>query len=88
MATVFRLPTGEQLLIIGVIVLFIGIALIVSGGLISSLKSEKTNIRSAGIIFIGPFPIGWASDKRMFYILIGLVTLVFLLWIIFSRFGR
>jgi len=75
----------EKIIIFGIIFLFIGIILLFAGGIYSAYKGS-TNVKSAGIIFIGPFPIGWASDKTMFYVLIGLIVLVFILFIIFRKF--
>ena len=75
----------DKIILIGLTFLFIGIILIFIGGIYSAAKGSN-NIKSAGIIFIGPFPIGWASDKTMFYILIGFVILMFILWFIFKRF--
>ena len=62
--------------ILGIILIFLGIILI-----IASSFTQKTNVKSAGIIFMGPIPLfGWASDKTMFYILIALTVLVIILF--------
>ncbi|MEW6062964.1 MAG: DUF131 domain-containing protein [Nanoarchaeota archaeon] len=76
---------AEKIFLIGIIFLFIGIILLFIGGIYSAVKGS-TNVKSAGIVFIGPFPIGWASDKTMLYVLIGFVILIFILWITFRRF--
>jgi len=73
----------ESLITIGIILLFIGIMFIIIGSL---SQSGKTDVKSAGIIFIGPFPMGWASDKKMFYILIGLTILTFITWFLLRKY--
>ena len=75
----------ERLMPLGIILIFIGMIFLFIAGFYQAYKGSN-DIKSAGIIFIGPFPIGWASDKRMFYVLIGFVIFVSILWIIFRRF--
>jgi len=77
----------NKIISIGIILLFIGIILIFIGSIFSTFKSEKSNVKSAGILFIGPFPIGWASDKGMFYILIAITILMLIIYFfLFKRF--
>ena len=76
----------ESLISIGLILLLIGFIFIVIGYFSSTIKG-KTEIKSAGIIFIGPIPIGWASDKKMLYVLIGFAILAFILWFILRRYA-
>mgnify|MGYP001616859926 CR=1 FL=1 len=76
---------AEKVILIGMMFLFIGIILLFAGGIYSTYKGS-TNVKSAGIIFIGPFPIGWASDKTMLYVLMGFAILVFILWLVFRKF--
>ena len=59
----------ESLMSIGLILLLIGFIFIIISSFSSSIKGQ-TEVKSAGLILIGPFPIGWASDKKMLYILI------------------
>ena len=73
----------ESLITIGIILLFIGIMFIIIGSL---SQSGKTDVKSAGIIFIGPFPMGWASDKKMFYALMGFTLLLIILWFILRKY--
>ena len=75
----------ESLISIGLILLLIGFIFIVIGSLSSAIKGN-TDVKSAGIIFIGPFPIGWASDKKMLYILIVFTILMILLWFVLRKY--
>ena len=75
----------ESLISIGLILLLIGFILIVIGSVSSAIKG-KTDVKSAGIIFIGPFPMGWASDKKMFYALMGFTLLLIILWFILRKY--
>ena len=68
----------NKLISIGTALLFLGVILIFIGSILSTFKPEKSNVKSAGIIFIGPFPFGWASDKGMFYTLI-IITIIMLI---------
>lgn len=74
----------KYLPIIGIALIFIGILFILISSIYSAVKGNS-EIKSAGIIFIGPFPIGWASDKKMFYMLIALVILMFIIWRILNH---
>lgn len=65
--------------IIGIGLILIGFFLVLISSIYSAFKGSA-DIKSAGILFLGPFPIGWASDKRMFYILIGIVILMMVIW--------
>lgn len=75
----------NKIITIGLIFLFLGFILVLIGSLFSAIKPEKTNVKSAGILFIGPFPIGWASDKGMFYTLIAITILMLILYFLFFR---
>jgi len=74
----------KNLFLIGIILVFIGILFIIISSVYTSFKG-KTEIKSAGVIFIGPFPIGWASDKKMFYILSGLIIMSLIIWWILNH---
>lgn len=74
----------KNLALIGIGFIFLGFLLVLISSIYSASKGS-TEVKSAGIFFIGPFPIGWASDKRMFYILIGIVILAMILWWILNH---
>lgn len=67
---------SNNLALYGIILIFLGIILIIA----SSLTQAKTNVKSVGIVFIGPFPFGYASDKSMFYILFGLTIVLIIIF--------
>jgi len=74
----------ERLFYFGLVLIFIGIFLIIISSF--SLK-EKTKIAVGG--FIGFIPFGFANDKKMLYLLLGFMFLVFIVWIfIFKAVGR
>ncbi len=78
----------ERLITLGTIAVFVGIILIFIGSLLQATKPSKTGkaeVKSAGIILIGPFPFGWASDKQMFYTLIAIVVIMIILYLLFFR---
>jgi len=69
---------------IGLILLLMGFIFIIISSFSSSIKGQ-TDVKSAGLIFIGPIPIGWASDKKMFYILIALAITTFIIFYILTK---
>lgn len=71
-----------KILTIGILLIILGILFMLVGTILSVIKTPK-NIESAGGIFIGPIPIfGFASSKRMFYILVIFAILLFILHVI------
>ena len=68
---------------IGVLVVFLGMALIVIGAL-SSVKERETKTRVAIGGFIGPFPFGFANDKTMLYFVMGLSLFIFISFIVLN----
>jgi uncharacterized membrane protein len=67
----------ENLIIIGLVLLFVGIILIVVGSF-SSTKNVKFGFGG----FIGPIPFGFANDPRLLWIVI-IVTIVLLIVFVF-----
>lgn len=72
----------ENLITIGLILLFVGIILIIVGS-ISSAKNVKFGFGG----FIGPIPFGFANDPRLLWIVI-IVTIVLLIIFIFPILSR
>ena len=64
---------------LGLILLFIAIILIFIGSF------QSKNVKGAGGIFIGPFPLFGFGDKKMFYILWILAIVLFILFLIFRK---
>lgn len=75
---------NDRLVPLGVALVFIGVIMIVIGSFFASAKDSKTKVKSAGIIFIGPIPLGWASDKQTFFMLLGVALLALAVWLLFS----
>jgi len=72
-----------NLLYVGILLVFIGVSLV----FISAIASEKSSIKSAGGIFIGPIPVfGYFSDKRLLYLLFGIAIAIFILGLVLRRF--
>jgi len=68
---------AEQLISLGVITVFIGVVLIVIGGILSATKSkDKVGFAFGG--FIGPIPFGFANreDLLKFVIVIAVAIMV------------
>ena len=76
------MPT--KLVPIGIIFVFLGVLLIVIGSLFSTFRG-KTDMKSAGVVFIGPIPLGWASDRQTFYTLLAFAVVILDLWFFFIR---
>tara|TARA_Y100000310_G_scaffold197618_1_gene197683 strand:- start:385 stop:639 length:255 start_codon:yes stop_codon:yes gene_type:complete len=58
---------ANNILTIGLVVIFIGVFLIIIGS-ITQAKQSKTNTKIAVGGFIGPIPFGFSNDKAMFYV--------------------
>lgn len=72
----------ENLLKIGLLLIFVGFILV----LISSFTSKNSNVKSAGGIFIGPFPIfGAFTDKSSYYLLLILAVIISLILFFSNR---
>lgn len=74
----------SQIIGIGVLLIFLGMLVILAGSLLG--VKEKTNVKSAGIVFIGPFHvIGWVSSKQMYYALMALGIILFFVFYFLFR---
>ena len=74
----------QQIIIIGVIILVIGLAVILTGFL--GKDSGKTKVEWGFGGFIGPFPFGIASSKGMLYVLITIMMVLAVLCFLFCKF--
>ena len=73
----------EQLITLGIILIFIGFIAIFLGVLTSPKEtSSKTKIAVGG--FIGPIPFGFGNDKNLTWFITILSTALFLIWLFFS----
>lgn len=73
---------AENLIAIGFVVVLIGFILIILG---SILQTTKGKTEGGFIAFIGPIPIGWATSKNIFYILVILSLVVLIIFFILNR---
>jgi len=74
----------EQLVMLGVIVIFIGVAIVIIGSLLGAGKGEgEAKIAVGG--FIGPIPFGFANDRPLLYVVIAAAIIMFILSIILSQ---
>lgn len=72
----------KELIPLGVLVIFIGIIMVSIGALSQASKPESQSKVAIGG-FIGFIPFGFANDKRMLYISMGLTAAFMLFWIWF-----
>ena len=76
---------GEQLISIGLIIIVIGFVILLAG-LSSQVKSSKTSVEGAGIVFIGPFPLGgFATNKQIFYLLLIISVILIITFLLLGR---
>lgn len=80
----------QYLIPAGMLFVFIGMVLIIIGGLFGASGSgRQKNETSAGAKiavggFIGPIPFGFANDKRMMYFVIGLAFALIIVYVMFN----
>ena len=73
----------EQLITLGILLIFIGFAIVFIGSFMS-LKdvNSKTKVAVGG--FIGPIPFGFGNDKNLVWFVTILSLVLFLFWFFFS----
>jgi len=55
---------ASSLIYLGLAAIILGFLLVAAGALFSALSgSEKTQVRGGGVVFIGPIPILFGTDK-------------------------
>jgi len=74
----------EQLMLIGVAVVFIGIFIIIIGSLMGA-GDGKTGAKVAVGGFIGPIPFGFANDKPLLYVVMAAAVILFVVSLMFSQ---
>jgi uncharacterized membrane protein len=79
----------DQLVFAGTVIVIIGIALIFIGAALSSERKTdgKTEVRWGFGGFIGFIPFGFASDRNMLYITIGLIAAMATLFLVTRKVG-
>ena len=71
----------KDIIPLGMFFLFLGIILIFLGAL---SQANKSNAKVAVGGFIGFIPFGFANDKKMMYIMLGLTIALFLFFVIIN----
>ena len=78
----------SKLITYGIVLVFAGMVLLFVGSFLTAMSGtkEKPQVRTAGGVFIGPFPLfGWASDKKMFYTLMVVMVVLALVYVLMRR---
>jgi len=78
----------EQLVLIGIVMVFVGIVFIIIGSVMAALKSKQMKTESGGVILIGPFPIVWGSNKNMAILAVVITIIFLLLFVLLNLLGR
>ena len=81
---------GDSLIFIGITAIVIGMILIFLGtALQTTAKTEnREQIKTGGIVLIGPIPIIFGNDKRMIIIgIIAAIIIIILTYLLFYRGG-
>jgi uncharacterized protein (TIGR00304 family) len=84
---------GTSFITAGILVLILGIILIFIGSIIQSTSpnnskdtSSKTEIKTGGVVMIGPIPIIFGSDKGM--VITGVILAIILMIVSYTLFYR
>ncbi len=60
------MDVAEILSLAGILLVFIGLAIVIISNLLKSGRSSgKPNVRGGGAVIIGPVPIVFGTDKKM-----------------------
>ncbi|VVB86663.1 Uncharacterised protein [uncultured archaeon] len=78
------------LIMLGIILIMMGVFILVFWGITRSVKvsanrDENANVKTGGVIMIGPVPVVFGSDKRSALIAIILAIVLMVLVIIFLK---
>lgn len=72
-----------NLIQIGIFLIVVGLILV----FISTITTERSNLKGGGIIFLGPIPIfGAASDKKIIYLLFAIGIVLFIIFYFLRKF--
>jgi uncharacterized protein (TIGR00304 family) len=77
---------GNTIIIAGIIVIFIGFILIFLGTALQSTTTKNTEVKTGGVILIGPIPIIFGNDKGFIVTAVILVIILMILaYLLFYR---
>ena len=71
----------EKLLLIGIGLMFLGMFVTI----LAAVLSGSGKVEGGGIVFIGPFPIGFASSKKMMYPLLLISLMILIVFFILNK---
>lgn len=71
-----RVSASSELFAVGFVLVLLGILILISALVLAATRSRKSNVKSAGIIVIGPVPIIFGSDKRSIKTVLVLATIL------------
>lgn len=76
----------EQLIGIGILLIFIGFIIVFVGTFLSATKQASTDSKTKVAVggFIGPIPFGFGNDKNLVWFVTILSLVLFLFWLFFS----
>jgi len=74
---------AEQLVSLGLIIIVVGFAVLLAG--VFSQAKSKTKVEGGGIVFIGPIPIGFATNKQIFYLLLAVSVILIITFLLLGR---
>ncbi len=77
---------GIAVVIVGVLLTFLGTALLSSGN--NNREGDDTKVSTGGVILIGPIPIIFGNDKSMITVtILGAIILMVIAYFLFYRGG-
>ena len=74
-----QLKMNQNLLSLGILIIFIGFIIVFTGAL-SNVKKGDAKFAVGG--FVGFIPFGFANDKRMLWVVIGIMSMLVLFFVI------
>jgi len=80
----------ENLLVmIGVLLIFLGFFVVITGILLQMMEhprgSERPEVRGGAVIFIGPIPIAFGTDKESVIVVsVFMIVLMLVAWLLLS----
>lgn len=81
----------SALITIGLILIFLGVMAVILGSIFSVLNQqksaeEKVNVKGGAIIFLGPIPLAFGTDKESLIIIsVLMLVLMLIAYVLFFR---
>jgi len=78
----------SMLIVAGLLLIFLGFFVVIAGILLQVIeqpKEEEKEVRGGALIFIGPIPIAFGTDKESLIVVsILMIVLMVVVWFLFS----